>query len=566
MSKPLKQLPGEEEEEEEDFEVETEQLQLSADDPLRNYLPSSFGRQDTARDFDDIYSKARRIPLPPPKAPKDKADDSDDDSDDDDSDSDDDEFPVSHSLELKAHSKAVSSISLDPSGSRIATASHDCSLKLYDFSSMSMDHLHAFRTIEPTGGSHHVHAAKFSQLDSGQSILICPAAPQAKIYTRDGHESVEFVKGDMYLRDMHNTKGHVAEITAGMWHPTDINVCATASADSTIRMWDVNHKRHHKEIMVHKSKSKGGRSRMCCLAWAAPQEGAKSMLASVALDGSLVIYPGNGPFSRPAMEVRGAHQAETWTGGIAFSGDGRLLATRGQDQTVKLWDTRKLKTPLATRTAFPTPHHPETALIFSNNNTSLLTGDASGNLHVLSAATLTSSETHAISASPIVSLTHHTRLNQLLLGTAGGSVHILFSPTASTKGAKTVLEAPLRKRHIDDDASLTTDAAAISGDAIMVPSQPKSKRSANDARRPAMPAITPWGKSQPDQEHIRNSIMLSSMRDEDPREALLKYADKAEKDPMFTGAWKKNQPTTIYAEPEEEEEEEEPDKKKKRRW
>jgi hypothetical protein len=559
MSKTLKQLP-----EEEDEEIVIEQPVISADDPLRNFLPSAFGRQDVTRDLDDLYAKVRRVPPKPPKPVKNEDSDSDSD-DDDDSDEDDDEFPVSHSIELKAHSKAVSSISLDPSGTRIATASHDCSMKLYDFPSMSMDHLHPFRSIEPTAGSHHVHSATFSPLDSGQNILVIPAASQAKVYTRDGHESVEFVKGDMYLRDMHNTKGHVAEITAGVWHPTDSNLFATASADSTIRIWDINSKRHHKEIMVHKSRAKGGRSRMCCLAWA-PAEGGKSLLASVALDGTLVIYGGNGPYSRPAMEVRDAHHADTWTGGIAFSGDGRLLATRGQDQTVKLWDTRKLKTPLATRSNFATPHQPETALIFSSNNTSLLTGDASGNLLVLSAATLSTSETHAISPSPIVSLVHHAKINQLLLGTAAGSVHVLFSPTHSSKGAKSVLAAPLRKRYIDDDPSLTTDAAAISGDAILVPSQQPNKRKANEKFKPEMPAITPWGKSQPDQEHIRKSIALSSMRDEDPREALLKYADKAEKDPMFTGVWKKNQPKTIYAEVQDEEEEEEPDKKKKRRW
>lgn len=72
-----------------------------------------------------------------------------------------------------------------------------------------------------------------------------------------------------------------------------------------------------------------------------------------------------------------------------------------------------------------------------------------------------------------------------------------------------------------------------------------------------MPAVTPWGKSQPDQGHIERSIALSSMRDEDPREALLKYAEAAEKDPMFTMAWRETQPKTIYAEAEEEEEEEE---------
>lgn len=330
MSKHLKRLP--EEDSDDDFDIE--HPVLSPNDPLRDYLPSSFGRQDVSRDINDIYAKARRIPLveKPQKKPKDDDDDSDD-SDDDDSD-DEDEFPVSHSLELKAHSKAVTSISLDASGTRVATASHDCFLKLYDFPSMSMDHLHAFRSIEPTG-SHHVHSATFSQLDSGQSVLVVPAAPQAKIFTRDGHESVEFVKGDPYLRDMHNTKGHVAELTAGLWHPTDINQLATASADGTIRIWDVNSKRQHKEIMVYKSKAKGGRSRMCSLAWSGPQEGGKTMLASVTLDGSLVVYGGNGPYSRPAMEVRSAHEPETWTGGTVFSSDGRLLATRGQDQTIK---------------------------------------------------------------------------------------------------------------------------------------------------------------------------------------------------------------------------------------
>jgi hypothetical protein len=44
---------------------------------------------------------------------------------------------------------------------------------------------------------------------------------------------------------------------------------------------------------------------------------------------------------------------------------------------------------------------------------------------------------------------------------------------------------------------------------------------------------------------------------------LLKYAEKAEKDPMFTNAWKKTQPKTIYAELSDEEDEG-PQKKKAR--
>ena len=54
------------------------------------------------------------------------------------------------------------------------------------------------------------------------------------------------------------------------------------------------------------------------------------------------------------------------------------------------------------------------------------------------------------------------------------------------------------------------------------------------------------------------------MRDEDPREALLKYADKAAKDPMFTNAWKDTQPKTVYADVDSDEDgiKDQPSKKK----
>jgi len=52
------------------------------------------------------------------------------------------------------------------------------------------------------------------------------------------------------------------------------------------------------------------------------------------------------------------------------------------------------------------------------------------------------------------------------------------------------------------------------------------------------------------------------MREEDPREALLKFADVAKKDPMFTNAWKDTQPATIYAELSDDEE---PDPKKQKK-
>jgi hypothetical protein len=41
-----------------------------------------------------------------------------------------------------------------------------------------------------------------------------------------------------------------------------------------------------------------------------------------------------------------------------------------------------------------------------------------------------------------------------------------------------------------------------------------------------MPYNGPFAKNNPDEKYVKEEFKLSSMRDEDPREALLKYASK----------------------------------------
>ncbi|KIO16430.1 hypothetical protein M407DRAFT_33917 [Tulasnella calospora MUT 4182] len=57
-------------------------------------------------------------------------------------------------------------------------------------------------------------------------------------------------------------------------------------------------------------------------------------------------------------------------------------------------------------------------------------------------------------------------------------------------------------------------------------------------------------------QHVVQNLVRDSTRDEDPREALLKYANLAESDPKFTAAWRINQPNPVFQNAEEEEEEE----------
>lgn len=568
--------------------------ELAPNDPMRNFMPTSFGKTSKEANIAAQIEQTRRKVEIPQKEKKEKKaasdSDSNSDSDDDDDDSESDEedeaarFPVSHEVVFTTHDRAVTSIALDPAGARMLTGSLDGTIKFHDFSSMTPTTLRAFKSVDPWGSnksgstdSHPIQHIEFSR-HSGGAFLCVTAHPQAKIMSRDGDVLTEFVKGDMYLRDMNHTKGHVGEVTTGTWHPTDQNFCITAGSDSTLRIWDVNNKRSQKEVIVFKSKAPGcaGRTRMTAVAWGAPPSGGAPVIVSAALDGSLVMYSGNGPFSRPAAEIRDAHKADTWTGGIDISSDGRMVVTRGGDGLIKLWDTRKFKQPLV-KVEHPSTsdRYPMSNIKYSPDSSAIIAGSASGHLHILNPGNLRPEHVTPITPGvPLIVVDWHERLNQIITGSANSETHVLYNPEKSLRGALEVMSRAPKVRHIDDDPSAIMDqSSGISGDAIVAPGAlGGTKRGgvtasgkSRDPMRPQMQTITPFMRSQPDAKHISENIPLSKMLHEDPREALLKYADAAKKDPMFTNAWAKTQPVTQYAETSDGEGEEGPDRKRVKR-
>jgi WD40 repeat protein len=63
------------------------------------------------------------------------------------------EFPITHELILKDHTKVVSALALDPSGARVLSGSHDYDCKLWDFG--GMDHrCKPFKSWEPAESYH----------------------------------------------------------------------------------------------------------------------------------------------------------------------------------------------------------------------------------------------------------------------------------------------------------------------------------------------------------------------------------------------------------------------------
>ncbi|KAI8951978.1 WD repeat domain-containing protein [Xylaria longipes] len=579
-----------------DDDIQVEASELAEDDPMRAFLPASFGKKSQDADVAAQMDRSRRTidqHMPQTLKPRNRSrgsgsnasSDIDGDSDDDsDSDEDEDEYPTSHEMVIKTHDRAVTTLSLDPAGGRLISGSIDCTVKLHDFSSMTPTTIRAFKSIDPfeskrstaTSETHPINHVEFNPLAGG--VFLCVSAhPQAKIMTRDGDVLAEFIKGDMYLRDMNHTKGHVSEVTTGTWHPTDKNICVTAGTDSTLRIWDINNKRCQKEVLVFKSRTAGtaGRSRMTAVAWGTPAQGGNNILVSAALDGTLVMWSGNGPFSRPTAEIREAHKPGTWTGGIDISSDGRMVVTRGGDNLIKLWDTRKFKEPLVSVEHQSTSdEYPMSNIKYGPNATSIITGSRTGHLHILNPGNLRSEYTTPITAGvPLITVDWHPKINQIVTGSANGETHVLYNPTMSTRGAVDVMSRAPKRRHVDDNPEFTTDLSlGLSGESIVTPGALPGARGtgmpvpgrSKDPRRPQVPQQTPFMRSQPDEKHISENIPLSRMLHEDPREALLKFADVAKKDPMFTNAWKDTQPVTQYADVSDEEEDG-PDKKRIKR-
>lgn len=509
---------------------------MSDDEKLRQQLPTSFGKveEDPEVALGKRYALAMREEHKNKQAQPSNGSDSDSDSDDED-----DEFPVSHELVLKAHTKAVSAISLDTTGARAVTASYDTYLNYWDFHGMDPVLKAPFRTVEPLE-THQLLTASFSPLNDN-AILTIPRFSKPKIYNREGEEVAEFASGDMYLVDMNNTKGHTAEMTHGCWSPADRATFATSALDSTVRIWDVNSTRTQKSVIVLRSKGgRGNKIRVSTLGFSA----SGASVCAGTTEGSIALWNAGGPFIRPSQFLEHAHEPGESVVSLESSGE-HTFASRGSNGTVKLWDTRLFKTPVMARSGLLGSGLDTSSLCFDPSGQYLLAGSTHGELHILDKSDLTSLQVLHVGppTTSVTAVTWHARLNQVFTGLSNGTVVALFSPELSTKGAKLIIEKAPKKRYIDDNTAATTSISAVGleeGISRFEAKEQAHKRPGQKHRlqEGALGAVSDpsagsrlWGT--PDQEHIKNNVPLSHLVSEDPREALLKYAERAKTDPMF---------------------------------
>lgn len=511
-------------------------------------------------------------PMPPPGL---NVGDSDSDSDSEEEEEEEEKenryrIPLSNEIVLKGHSKVVAALAIDHSGSRVLSGSYDYTVRMYDFQGMN-SRLASFRQVEPSEG-HQVRNLSWSP--TADRFLCVTGSAQAKIYDRDGLTLGEFVKGDMYIRDLKNTKGHISGLTCGEWHPKTKETILTSSEDGSLRIWDVNDFKTQKQVIKPKL-ARPGRVPVTTCAW--DHEG--KCIAGGIGDGSIQIWnlkPGWG--SRPDIHVEKSHSDDIT--GLKFSSDGRHLLSRSFDGSLKVWDLRQMKDALKVFEDLPN-HYAQTNITFSPDEQLFLTGTSveresttGGLLLFYDRAKLELVSRVGISPTcSVVQCAWHPKLNQIF-ATAGdksqGGTHVLYDPTLSEKGALVCVARAPRKKSVDD-----FEAKPVIHNPHALPlfrDQPSRKRQREKqlkdpmkSHKPELPVTGPGfgGRVGTSAGSLLTQYLLKqggmikeTWMDEDPREAILKYADAAAKEPKFIApAYAQTQPETVFAKSDSEDEE-----------
>jgi hypothetical protein len=434
----------------------------------------------------------------------------------------------------------------------MVSGGYDYQVKLWDFNMMDPS-LKSFRELEEPVGNYPVHHIGFSV--SGDKFCVVHAGLKPKLFTREGALLAEFNKGDQYLADQNQTKGHTASVLGLQWHPTDKDFLLTCGMDSTVRVWDINACANTQAQVIKTRNSKGIKTpaTTCCY------NGSGTYIGAGCLDGSIQFWKSNGPYNKPHVWNPQAHKPNTTISCINFSKDGNTIVTRGMDHTLKVWDKRKIKDAVQVFSELMN-NYEFTDAIFSPDDRYIVTGvskdkadaNSNGALLFIDKQTLAVAKEVPMDTS-IVRVVWHAALDQLFVGCSDHKIHGFYRKPAegqSGRGIAMSMGRELRRKNIDQYAPNPFIVTPVT----RAPARIKRIKDLEErefvTKSGPAPPVKGKGKSGKlgtnEKFFMMKELGVRTDVNEDPREALLKYADEAEKNPFFIApAYNETQPQPI---------------------
>jgi len=450
------------------------------------------------------------------------------------------------------------------------TGSYDFTCQFWDFAGMN-EKLLPFRNITPND-NHMVRDVRYSK--TGSHFLAVTASARPKLYDRDGHELLHFIKGDMYIKDLTHTKGHIMDCTGGCWHPKQDNIVLTWARDGTVRLWDINGVSFEgtlrkcvqtvKTRITKAGRQQGGRLHITAAAMSRDGKG----LVVGCNNSSLQIYDAKGSMKRGRI-VENAHEPGCCITSITYDNNSLYYYSRAKDHTLRVWDKRKYKKPVKVIRDLPN-HHELTDVIVSPDGkyvvtgTSILEGSAEfGSTVFIDAKTMTEVLRIPTSASSIVRVQWHPKINQVFSGCSNGEVVGFYNPSTSRNGA---LLCAARKAKKQEEGEKVEYLDIINPGALRAfrKIHPAFRRRRTDYEKyrkerkiPQKPNDTTGRGIDIGTEnlafHILKDMGGAALAQQDPRDALLKWEDKitdANTDYRdYTRAYKSTQPEPVFAAP-----------------
>ena len=431
--------------------------------------------------------------------------------------------------------------------------------------------LRSFRGLKPCE-SHVIRNLEYSA--TGDKLLVVPGSSQAKILDRDGHAIYECRKGDPYAADVGRNVGHIGSLTSGCWHPKIKDEFLTASADNSMRIWHPNKEKKSAHLYVTKYtiKTKSKKTGLKTIPTACTYSKDGLLVAATCQDGSIQMWDHRKTFVNVTLQVPDAHERGSESSCITFAYDNHHVATRGGDETLKLWDIRYFKKPVHVATGLFS-RFDLTECCFSPDNRMLVTGTSKGAkgspAHLIFYDKATFEKVSDIEMdSHIIRTRWHPKLNQLLVGSGDGVVKVYYDPLKSVNGAKLCV---VRKKSKIKKDSYVSNPHIITPYALPLFKEDrqrsikrqneKARKDPLKSKRPDLPLgmkgtggrVTSGGSTL----HSWMAQQISVKNKDDhinPRERILRHAEESTKNPYWISpAYTKTQPKPVFREVKEDE-------------